>query len=93
MDGMEEGIVVGEPAGWELPEEKMDMSCGGNGSALDVIAGRKRGVVALHGCAGGRFGACAGRKLQGDLGLDVERRAEIDGGGAWRGFVRRIGQT
>ena len=78
LDGVEEGGVVGGTVGGDLAAQEVDVTGGGDGAGIGVVAGGEGGVVAVDDGAGGKFDAGAGWKMEGYARLHVERGAQVD---------------
>src|SRR5207245_10253317 len=95
LDSVEEGVVVRRASAGNLPQEKTNVSGGGERSSLGGVLRCVRGVVALDGSPGRRLGRRTGLKMQLHSSFHFQRRAELDGGSCRiRGVLRlRVVQT
>src|SRR2546426_5354325 len=80
LDSVEEGVVVRRASAGNLPQEKTNVSGGGERSSLGGVLRCVRGVVALDGSPGRRLGRRTGWKMQRHSSFHFQRRAELDGG-------------
>ncbi len=79
VDGVKEGGVVGGLRGGDVAVQKVNVARRGDDAGPHVVARDECGVVAVYNGPRGHFDAGAGRKVQRDSGIDIQRRAEING--------------
>ena len=79
LDGVEEGGVVDGAGGGDLAKDEIDVPRSKDDVSFGGVVGREGCVVTLNRCSAGSLDRYAGWKMQDEAGLDVQRRAQIDG--------------